>query len=806
MHYTLLNHRFPAIFILMLWFSVNLQAQEVYFFSDGTDNTYYDQGIVDVNGLGTSTFEYTHPPGGPQWNDKIPCSSLAFKGSSSLKFNYTSSPSGNWRVSIFRSGWTTASISGLDSVSFYLYSASGLPATALPTIALKANKTSGSGDMNSKFYKLGDYNSSVPAAKWTRISFPIAVLKNDPENALFDYSSVKGVVFNQSENNSAARLFYIDELVAFKSIATVPPVQNLSATGYDSHTELSWNKSLDGLSYRVYASFDQGKNFELRTETSENIYLDFVSGNQRNQQIVYRVNTVMQGRESLPAEKTATLRDFTDDELLDLVQRYSFRYFWEGAHQATGMALERSNGNGRTAASGATGMGLMAMIVAHERQYQPREEVKDRILKILYFLENCDRFHGAWAHWYNADTYRATPFSTLDNGGDLVETSFVAQALIALKNYFSGTDSKSVEIRSKSEKLWREIDWTWYRQTGQNVLYWHWSPDYNFQMNMKVTGWNECLITYLMAAASPTFPIDKSVYEQGYARNGNMLRKRNFYGYEINLMPDWGGPLFWLHYTHLGINPHGLKDQYADYWQEFVNTAKIHHRYAVENPLNHKNYSDKCWGLTASDDPYGYTAHKPMNNDNGTISPTAALASMPYSPEESLKALKYFYRERGSELFGIYGPYDAFNDNLNWVKKAYLGIDQGPIVVMIENHRTGLLWNRVMKDEQVKSGLNKLGFQYQVSTSVLIPESSARFELYPNPATNVVHIRSENLSLQYPVQIGLFSPENRLVRSQVMTDPAPVITIDCSGLKNGIYILRLTSGESQQHAKLIIQK
>ncbi len=267
-----------------------------------------------------------------------------------------------------------------------------------------------------------------------------------------------------------------------------------------------------------------------------------------------------------------------------MVQRYAFRYFWEGAHQASGMALERTDGGSSTAASGATGMGLMAMIVAHEREYRPREEIKDRILKILSFLETCDRFQGAWSHWYNADTKHTQPFTTDDDGGDLVETSYVAQALVALKNYFSGTDAKSVQIREKADLLWKGVNWNWYRQYGQNVLYWHWSPNYLFAKNMKITGWNEALITYIMAASSPGYGIPKEVYTEGWARNGAMVSKRTYYGYEISLSPNYGGPLFWVHYSHLGINPHGLTDQYASYWQEHVNTVKIHAAYAVANP------------------------------------------------------------------------------------------------------------------------------------------------------------------------------------------------------------------------------
>ncbi len=221
-------------------------------------------------------------------------------------------------------------------------------------------------------------------------------------------------------------------------------------------------------------------------------------------------------------------------------------------------------------------MGLMAMIVAHEREYRPKEEIKDRILNILSFLETCDRYQGAWSHWYNADTKHTQPFTTDDDGGDLVETSFIAQGLIALKHYFSGTDAKSVQIREKADLLWKGVNWNWYRQFGQNVLYWHWSPNYLFSKNMKISGWNEALVTYVMAASSPTSGVPKEVYTEGWARNGAMVSKRTYYAYEINLSPNHGGPLFWVHYSHLGLNPHGLTDQYANYWQEHVNTAKIH--------------------------------------------------------------------------------------------------------------------------------------------------------------------------------------------------------------------------------------
>ncbi len=779
-------------------------AQEVIFFSEGTGQNYYDQSIVDLANLGESYFEHTSPPGLPQYNDKVPCSTLAYKGSTSLKFNYTSSPDGNWKVSIHRADWTRVDITAMDSISFYVFATVQIPASALPMIGLKAIKKAGSGEISSKLYRLSDYNGDVPVGKWTRITFPLNTITTDNDNIEMNFSNVIAIIFNQSETNNVSRTLRIDEITVFKRLEVIPVVSNLTANGYDSHAELSWSVPLPHLSYRIYASFTNGSSYELRAETTDSVYPDFVPAAGRNSTVLYRVVTSLQGRESQPVETPATLRDYSDEELLDMVQKYTFRYFWEGAHKATGMALERSDGDGLTAASGATGMGLMAMIVAHEREYEPGEKIKDRIISILNFLDACDRYHGAWSHWYNANTGHTIPFSTYDNGGDIVETSYVVQALIALKNYFNGQDLKSTQIREKADLLWKGVDWNWYRQEGQNVLYWHWSPDYNFQMNMKVTGWNECLITYVMAASSPSHGIPSEVYNQGWAGNGSIVNKRTYYNHEISLSPDWGGPLFWIHYSHLGLDPRNLKDQYADYWKEHVNTVKIHHAYAVANPSEWENYSEKCWGLTASDDPYGYTAHQPVSNDNGTISPTAALSSIPYRPDEAIKALKYFYRERGRDLFGKYGFYDAVNDELHWVKKAYLGIDQGPIIIMIENYRTALLWNHFMMDADIISGLEELGIQHINISVPGIFKTPETFRIYPNPCAGQTIIDLSGFN--DPVTIRVFNTQGRLMSVKTIHENSAVVPFDCSTLDNGFYLIQITDQNKSGQAGIIIQK
>lgn len=383
----------------------------------------------------------------------------------------------------------------------------------------------------------------------------------------------------------------------------------------------------------------------------------------------------------------------SDEELLTLVQKQTFRYFWDYAHPDCGMARERL-GSGNTVATGGSGFGVMTLPVAVERGFITRDEAAGRLRKIVAFLGGkAERFHGAFPHWIDGTTGAALPFSENDNGGDLVETSFLMEGLLTASRYFDAPEEE--DIRSGIDAIWRAVEWDWYTQ-GKNVLYWHWSPDKGWAMNMRITGWNEGLMAYVLAASSPTHPVPAAVYHEGWASGGIMK-------------PGVNGPLFFTHYSFLGLDPRGLKDRYADYWEQNVAHARYNYDYCVRNPKGFAGYSADCWGLTASDIPGGYTASSP-SNDHGTIAPTAAVASYPYLPEESLRAMRHFYYVLGDKLWGEYGFYDAFSLSSVWFAGSYIAIDQGPIVVMIENGRSGLLWKHFMTHPDVKRGLATLGF------------------------------------------------------------------------------------------------
>ncbi|MEQ9262897.1 MAG: glucoamylase family protein [Owenweeksia sp.] len=424
-------------------------------------------------------------------------------------------------------------------------------------------------------------------------------------------------------------------------------------------------------------------------------------------------------KDGKPTEET----NLDKDSLLTLVQGQTFNYFWNGAEPTSGLARERIHmddiypqNDQQVVTTGGSGFGLMAILVGVKRGFISREQALQRYEKIMDYLATADRFHGAWPHWIDGPTGKVKPFSKKDNGGDLVETAFLVQGMLTVREFFKNGNEREQALVAKIDKLWKGVEWDWYTH-GQDVLYWHWSPEYEWEMNFPVGGYNECLIMYVLAAASPTHPIDADVYHKGWARNDSIKSNEEVYGLPVVLNhfehdKDAVGPLFWAHYSYLGLNPKGLSDQYADYWKLNRNHALIHYKYSVENPKDYEGYGENCWGLTSSYSMRGYAGHRP-GRDLGVISPTAALSSFPYTPEESLQFLKFLYAPQRDSLVGKYGPYDAFSFENNWYLPRYLAIDQGPIPVMIENYRSGMFWELFMEAPEVKAGLDKLGFRYE---------------------------------------------------------------------------------------------
>jgi len=408
--------------------------------------------------------------------------------------------------------------------------------------------------------------------------------------------------------------------------------------------------------------------------------------------------------------------NLSDSALVELTQKQTFKYFWDFAHPVSCMARERSNvdfgyGN-EVVTTGGTGFGIMSVIVGAERGWITRDTAARFLLKMVNFLLKANSYHGVFPHWMNGETGKTIPFSRKDDGADLVESSYLFQGLLCARQYFTGDNKTERELRNRINWMWNDIEWNWFTKGGEEVLYWHWSPNNGWAMNFPVRGFNECLIMYILAASSPNerYQVSPAVYHRGWAQSNFFKNGKKFYGYTLPLGFDYGGPLFFSHYSFLGLDPRGLKDQYADYWEQNQNHTLINYSYCVDNPKKWKGYGENCWGLTASDSYVGYAAHSPTE-DLGVISPTAALSAFPYAPDKSMKALKHFYNDHGDKIWNQYGFIDGFSESKDWYAKSYLAIDEGPIVVMIENYRSGLLWKLFMSCPEVQTGLKKLRFQ-----------------------------------------------------------------------------------------------
>ncbi len=585
----------------------------------------------------------------------------------------------------------------------------------------------------------------------------------------------------------------------------------LNAIPYDSHVELSWPvpSGTNPFSYKIWRSTD-GQNFSQLKIIFPTNYMDFTGfNNGQPANYLYFVEALGSAGVLATSDTLAvTVAPLSDDALMDMVQRYTFRYFWDFGHPVSGMARER-NTSGDVVTSGGTGFGVMAMVVAVERGYITRQQAIDRLLTMTSFLENADRFHGAFSHWLNGATGKVVPFSQYDNGGDLVETAFLMEGLLCARQYFDQNNPDEQLLREKITGLWEAVEWDWYRKNNSNVLYWHWSPNFGWQMNHQIRGYNEALIIYLLAIASPTHPVPASLWQTGWAGAG-YVNGNTYYNLKLDVGPPKGGPLFFAHYSFMGFDPRGKKDAYTNYYTHNKHHSLINRQYCIVNPENHQHYSAACWGLTASDDPLeGYLAHEPTGaGDNGTITPTAALSSMPYTPVESMVALKHFYREHGDKLWGPMGFYDAFNLDQNWYASSTLAIDQGPIICMIENYRSELLWNLFMSNPEIQPALDAIGFVPDATSTTEGTEEGLDWLVFPNPAEDVVMVEFV-LDKPQAVSLEVFNAHGVLLRNVLAGEKlaAGLVSeqVSLDGLPTGPYFLVVKMGD-QAATKPFIKK
>lgn len=625
-----------------------------------------------------------------------------------------------------------------DTLYLWCYSPEAIPAADLPFIQLEDEEHDFTAPV-----KLAGIPGDVPAKRWFQVKLPLSEFTTASIHP-FQARELHSLHFSQGAADDTPRTLIIDEIKIDDKSAASPvapevrsaprPPENIRAKGYDRHIDVSWEPVADDdlQSYAIYRSVGGHKFQPIGIQSADiNRYTDFLG--RSGVTATYRVKAVDRSyRQSAFSETaSASTRELSDDELLTMLQEACFRYYWEGAHPVAGATLENIPGDDRIVSTGASGFGIMALIVGVDRAFITREQGLERLTKILDFLEKVPRYHGAWAHFLNGDTAQSMlVFGMFDNGGDLVETSFLMEGLLAARQYFKGASEAEQSVYQRIGHLWETVEWDWYRRTPQNdALLWHWSPQWSWFLDHRLTGFNETMITYLLAIASPTHGVPADLYYTGWAgqspaaiayRSGwsgstegdRYANGHTYFGIKLDVGVGTGGPLFFTHYSFMGFDPRGIHDRYTDYFDNNRNLALIDQAYCESNPGRFQGYGPDDWGLTASDDQLGYSAHAPDRaTDNGTITPTGALASFPYTPEASMGALKFFYRQLGDRLWGVYGPRDAFNLTRNWFSPVYMGLDQAPIVVMVENYRTGLVWKMFMSNPEIQPMLEEVGFQ-----------------------------------------------------------------------------------------------
>jgi len=735
------------------------------------DTRYYEHSFFDNSLMPDAYFYSSGKPSAPSTlelvHGQLPVNTKIFiTPPNALQLSWQSAVNGGWdaqiRVVNFRN--RRIQFQG-DTLYFWCYSEQGIAAADLPLIRLEDVSRNFSGPL-----PFGEFAGDLPAGRWVQVKVPLSRFATA---SIHDFSAqnLRIIVFSQNAADGAQHTLLIDEirLDSAEAAASLPPgaangndgkrlesslslsaPRNLSAKGYERHVALHWlvpDAASEGFErYIIYRSED-GRNFQPIGMQVRGItrYTDFLGLGGKT--FYYRVTASnVRYRESPASEVVSaatrtTDRPFTDDELLTMLQEEAFLYYWEGAHPDSGTTLENIPGDDRIVATGASGFGIMALIVGVERGFISREEGQERLLKIVTFLEKAPRYHGVWSHFMDGHTGQTLPvFDMVDDGGDLVETAFLMEGLLTARQYFADhhrqekdanagqNGSKGAELFSRITKLWEEVEWDWYKKSPQgDALFWHWSPDFAWHISNRLTGFNEAMIVYLLAMASPTHAVSPELYYAGWANQkraaiGSYIddprpgprytNGKTYFGIKLDVGWGTGGPLFFTHYSYMGFDPHAATDRFTNYFKNNRNLARINRAYCIANPKHFEGYSAESWGLTASDGPEGYNPSAPdKEDDHGIMTPTGALSSFPYTPEASMAALNHFYRDEGSWLWGIYGPRDAFDAHEHWVSPIYMGLNQAPIAVMIENYRTGLVWKWFMSNPEIVPMLAKAGLQ-----------------------------------------------------------------------------------------------
>jgi hypothetical protein len=693
-----------------------------FFASSARADQNYSQQVFFENSLSPGSYFYSFgkasfPSTLELINDRLPIESRSFiSAPNALRLHWTSRTNGGWSVELNLYAWRNRTVEFPGHFLWiWMCAPDGIRSGQLPLVTLR--------DVAGNFshpLDIASFASNLPPGKWVRVRIPLDAFRTASVHP-FDAHRLNTIALTQNVADAASHTLLLDDIrIEDAPAATHPPPspQNVHAKGYERHIDIAWSPLQDPnlAQYVVYRSRN-GAPFEPIgvQRPGVNRFCDFLGDPHAtaSYRVTTRTSSLLESAPSAPA--TASTHPMTDDELLTMVQEASFRYYWEAAEPHSGMTRESQPGDDDVIALGASGFGVMAIVTAADRGFVTRSQAIDRLLQITGFLEKADRFHGVWPHFLNGSTGHVLPvFGMYDDGADLVETSFLMEGLLTARQYFASDGANGKELYDRITRLWQGIEWNWFASMPtHDALWWHWSPDYSYYIQNRLTGWNEVMITYLEAIASPTHAIPASDYYTGWTGSAvgtQYATNASYFGIEPKVGTGTGGPLFFTHYSFMGFNPHAFHDRYTNYFDHNRSQALINQAYCIHDPNHWKGYGADTWGITAVDGPDGYVPYEPteQNLDDGTIAPTGAISSIVYTPDPSMLALRHFYRDLGPEVWGIYGFRDAFNLQKNWYSGITMGLNQAPMVVMIENDRSGLIWKNFMANPEIQPMVEKI--------------------------------------------------------------------------------------------------
>jgi len=706
------------------------------------DTEYYQHVLFD-NSLESDAYYYSQgksslPSTLELDRDRLPVSREIFlTPPNALRLKWRSVPGGGWEAAIRVVDFRNREIRFRgNTLYFWCYSKEGIVGKDLPAIRLLD-----AGKNFSMPVDLAGFVKEIPAGTWIQVRIPLAEFKSGSVHP-FESEHTAQIIFHQGVADGIEHTLLIDEITVDESAtasdgsetSALPAPNNVLAKGYERHIDVQWDgiASPEVRRYVIYRSLEGGDFEPVGIQTQGiNRFTDYLGKPGLTARYKVATSDRQYHLSAFSNEAHATTKPMSDEELLTMLQEACFRYYWEAAHPQAGMTLENIPGDDRIVATGASGFGIMAIIVGVDRGFITRGQGLQRLTKIVTFLEKAPRYRGVWSHFMDGGTGQSLPlFSMFDNGGDLVETAFLMEGLLAARQYFNGPNPQERDLYDRISHLWKAVEWDWYRRSPESdALYWHWSPEWSWHINHRLTGFNEVMIVYLLAISSPTHAVPAELYYSGWANQseaGAEYRRgwsglsagehytngHTYYGIKLDVGVGTGGPLFFTHYSYMGFDPRGIRDHFTDYFRNNRDIARINLAYCTQNPGHYKGYGADFWGLTASDGPEGYLPHEPRRElDDGTMTFTGAFSSFPYTPESSLAMLKHVYRDLGDQVWGVYGPRDAINLSQDWVSPIFMGLNQAPITVMIENYRTGLIWKLFMSNPEIKPMLQKVGFQ-----------------------------------------------------------------------------------------------